>query len=100
MTPPGIESKGNQSLQYKSIQKHYAKLTGLLRINEATKSNLTDQLIAKGWLGPGSSATPNNLIDVVMEMIKHSATFYDDFIAVLQQCIGAQHIVDDLLGAA
>ena len=95
-----MAGKGTHSLQYKSIQKHYASLTGLLKINAGTKSNLTDQLIAKGWLVPGSSATPNNLIDVVMERIKHSATFYDDFIVMLQQCGGAEHIVDDLLGAA
>ena len=102
MTSTGTAGKGigNQSPQYKSIQKHYASLVGLLKINSGTRSNLTDQLTTKGWLVPGSSATPNNFIDLALERIKYNATEYDDFITMLQESGGAEHVVDDLLGSA
>ena len=92
--------KGNQSLQYKCVQMHYASLTGLLNTSAGTKSNLTDQLTAKGWLVPGSSESPKDLINLVLERIKYNPTQCYDFIAMLHQSGGAQHIVDTLtLGA-
>ena len=100
VTPPAMADKGTQSWQYKCFQNHYASLTGLLNNNAGTKRNLTDPLTAKGWLVPGSSATPNDLINLVLERIKYNATECYDFIAMLQQSGGAKHIVDDLLGAA
>ena len=91
--------QGKLTPQYICVQKNFAKLKGLLQVNAGTKSNLSDQLTAKGWLVPGAPDEPKDLVNVVLERIESNATAYNDFIAMLQECGGAGHIVTALLGA-
>ena len=91
--------QGKLTPQYKCVQKNYPKLEGLLRFNAGTKSNLAAQLIGKGWLVPGAPDGPTDLANLVLGTIEHNPTGYNDLIAMLQQCNGANHFVTDLLGA-
>ena len=91
--------QGKLTPQYKCVQQNYAKLTELLQTIPGIRTNLTAQLTAEGWFVPGSPNGPTDLVNLVLTTIQHNAAEYDNFIAMLQQCGGAEHIVTALLGA-
>ena len=89
---------GKLSPQYKAIQQNIPSLTGRLKSNEGTRSNLIDKLSGMDWFLQGASETPRDLINLVLEKIERKATNYDQFIDMLEQAGGAEDIVEILLG--
>ena len=89
---------GKLTPQYKTIRQHYASLTGRLKSNAGTRSNLIDELSGRGWFLQGASESPRDLINLVLEKIERKATNYDQFIDMLEQAGGAEDIVEILLG--
>ena len=89
---------GKLTPQYKTIRQHYASLTGRLKSNAGTRSNLIDELSGRGWFLQGASESPRDLINLVLEKIERKATNYNQFIDMLEQAGGAEDIVEILLG--
>ena len=91
--------KGKDTAQYKAVQVSFANLTGHLDSDERAKTDLTRHFKARGWLDPVVELTSVKLIILVLERIRVTPTEYDSFVAMLEEVVGTDNIVQTLKGS-
>ena len=91
-------NKGKKSLQYTCVRENLVNLTGHLQCNPAARIDLIRQFQAKGWLTPGVEVDPDALLALVLQRICFIPNEYDSFVAMLEEVVGTENIVETLRG--
>lgn len=90
--------KGKDTVQYKAVQVSIVDLTGHLDSDDRARTDLTRHFKSRGWLAPVAEPTSDKLITLVLEKIRVTPTEYDSFVAMLEEVVGTDNIVQRLKG--